>query len=134
MYIKRFRETKEKVKRRETEKIFNSEDISWEQAQELSKKDVDYDNKCKISKARLKHNLPGIENTPSWNAELIYSILIDEPQILEKRWRLKQLENEELFLAVFKTEKKHGFEFGFTANEVWKTASTKIEALKNARR
>ena len=123
-------ETKEKVKRREAEKTFNSEDITWEQAQELSLKDVDYETKCKISKARLKHNLPGIENTPSWNAELIYTILIDEPQILEKRWRLKQLENEELFKAVFKTEKKYGFEFGFTAPEMWKSSSTKIETLK----
>lgn len=123
-------ETKEIVKRREAEKIFNSEDITWEQAQELSKKDVDYETKCKIRKARLKHQLPGIEETPSWGVDFIYTVLLDETKFLDARWRLKQFENEELFKAVFKTEKRYNFEFGFTPNEAWKSTSTKIEALK----
>ena len=55
------KETKEIVKRREASKIFNSPDIDWEKAQELKKKEVDYDTKCKIRKAELKHKLPQIQ-------------------------------------------------------------------------
>ena len=123
-------ETKETVKKREAEKVFSSEDITWEQSQELSKKDVNYDDKCKIRKARLKHQLPEIEQTPSWNADFVYAVDVDDKQFLTKRWRLKQLQDEELFAAVFKSEKKFNFENGFTARDIWKSSSTKIEALK----
>jgi hypothetical protein len=123
-------ETKETVKIREAEKVFNSEDMTWEQSQELSKKDVNYDDKCKIRKARLKHQLPGIEETPSWNADFVYAVDVDDKQFLTKRWRLKQLQDEELFKAVFKSEKKFNFEHGFSARDIWKSTSTKIEALK----
>jgi Origin of replication binding protein len=118
------------VKRREAEKVFNSEDINWEQAQQLSKKDVNYNDKCKIRKARIKHKLPGIENTASWNADFIYTLDIDKPKFIDERWRLMQLQNDELAKAVFKFEKKYNFENGFTPQEVWKANSTKIEALK----
>ncbi|NJL78629.1 MAG: hypothetical protein HC917_06810 [Richelia sp. SM2_1_7] len=123
-------ETKETVKKREAQKVFSSEDITWEQSQELSKKDVNYDDKCKIRKARLKHQLPGIEQTPSWNTDFVYAVDVDDKQFLLKRWRLKQLQDEELFAAVFKSEKKFNFEHGFSARDVWKSTSTKIEALK----
>ena len=108
-------ETKETVKIREAQKVFNSEDITWEQSQELSKKDINYDDKCKVRKARLKHQLPGIEQTPSWNADFVYVVDLDDKQFLTKRWRLKQLQDEELFKAVFKSEKKFNFEHGFSA-------------------
>jgi len=124
------KEVKEFVKRREAQKIFDSPDIDHEKAQELAKQDVNYDVKCQISKARLKHQLPGIEETESWKVDFIYSALIDQPKFLGQRWRLKQLQDEELFKAVFKNEKKYNFEFGFTANDVWKSTSTKIDALK----
>ena len=55
---------------------------------------------------------------------------VDDKQFLTKRWRLKQLQDEELFAAVFKSEKKFNFENGFTARDIWKSSSTKIEALK----
>jgi len=124
------KETKELVKRREAEKIFNAPDIDWDKAQELAKQDVSFDDKCKIRKSRLKHQLPGIEDTPSWNADFIYTVLLDQSKFLDQRWRLKQLQDEELFKAVFRFEKKYNFEFGFTANDAWKSASTKIEVLK----
>jgi len=123
-------QTKETVKRREAEKVFNSQDIDWEKAQELLKKDVDYDRKCQIRKARLKHQLPGIEETPSWNTDFVYTTLVDQPQFLDKRWRLRQFQDEELSKAVFKSEKKYNFEFGFTPMDAWKSTSTKLEALK----
>lgn len=123
-------ETKEQVKIREAQKVFNSEDITWEQSQELSKKDINYDDKCKVRKARLKHQLPGIENTSSWNADFVYAVDVDDKQFLTKRWRLKQLQDDELFKAVFKSEKKFNFEHGFSSKDVWKSTSTKIEALK----
>ncbi len=123
-------EVKELVKRREAEKIFSAPDITYEKAQELAKKDVNYDDKCQIRKARLKHQLPGIEETSSWNADFIYTVLLDQTHFLDQRWRLKQFQDEELFKAVFKFEKKYSFEFGFTPNDVWKSTSTKIEALK----
>jgi len=124
-------EVKERVKIREAEKVFGSEDISWEQAQELGKKDVDYNTKCKIRKARLKNKLPGIEETGSWNADLVYSVDVHDTKFLDARWRLKQLQSTELSNATFKLEKKYNFETGsFTALDAWKATSTKIEALK----
>lgn len=123
-------ETKEMVKQREAEKVFNSEDIDWEKAQQLSKQDVNFDDKCKIRKARIKHQLPGIKNTSSWSADFIRAVDIDDPKAISKRWRLKQLQDEELFKAVFKSEKKFNFEHGFQAKDIWKSTSTKIEVLK----
>jgi cell division protein ZapA (FtsZ GTPase activity inhibitor) len=123
-------QTKELVKRREAEKIFNSENIDWEKAQELSKTDVNYDTKCVIRKARLKHQLPGIEQTQSWNSDFVYMALLDQPQFINKRWRLKQFQDERLAQAVFKSEKKYNFEFGFAPTDIWKSTSTKLEALK----
>jgi len=124
-------EVKERVKIREAEKVFGSEDITWEQSQELGKKDVDYDTKCKIRKARLKNKLPGIEETGSWNADLVYSVDVHETKFLDARWRLKQLQSTELSNATFKLEKKYNFETGsFIALDAWKATSTKIEALK----
>lgn len=124
------KEAKETVKRREAEKVFNSEDMEWDKAQELSKKDNDYDTKCKIRKARLKHRLPGIESTQSWNTDFVYAVELDAPQFLTQRWRLKQIQNEELAKAVFKTERAYNFEHGFTSQDIWKSNHTKIEALK----
>ena len=124
------KETKEEVMKREAEKIYNSEDIDFEKAQELSRQDVNYDVKCKIRKARLRHKLPGIEDTQSWNADFIKTVLLDEQQFIDKRWRLKQLQDDELSKAVFKSEKKFNFENGFRYKDVWKASSTKLEALK----
>lgn len=124
------KETKEEVVKREAEKIYNSEDIDFEKAQELSKQDVNYDVKCKIRKARLRHKLPGIEDTQSWNADFIKTVLLDEQQFIDKRWRFKQLQDDELGKAVFKSEKKFNFENGFQFKDVWKFTSTKMEALK----
>ena len=106
------KETKEAVMKREAEKIYNSEDIDFEKAQELSKQDVNYDVKCKIRKARLRHKLPGIEDTQSWNADFIKTVLLDEQQFIDKRWRFKQLQDNELSSAIFKSEKKFNFENG----------------------
>ena len=124
------KETKEEVMKREAEKIFNSEDIDFEKALELSKQDVNYDVKCKIRKARLRHKLPGIEDTQSWNADFIKTVLLDEQQFIDKRWRLKQLQDDELSSSVFKSEKKFNFENGFQYKDIWKATSTKLEALK----
>ncbi|BDA76604.1 hypothetical protein CAL7716_107700 (plasmid) [Calothrix sp. PCC 7716] len=121
---------KENVKKREAEKVFKSQDIDWEKAQELSKKDINYDDKCKVRKARIKHKLPGIEETSSWSADFFYSFDVDDTKFLDAHWRLMQLENTELANAVFKMEKKFNFEKGFTAQDAWKSTSTKIEALK----
>lgn len=123
-------DVKELVKRREAEKIFSAPDITYEKAQELAKQDVNYEVKCQIRKARLKHQLPGIEETPSWNADFVYTVLLDQTHFLDQRWRLKQFQDEELFNATFKFEKKYNFEFGFAPQDVWKSTSTKIEALK----
>ena len=124
------KENKEVVKRREAEKIFNSTDIDYERALELDKQEVNYDVKCQIRKARLKHELPGIEDTPSWNADLVYAVLIEKREFLRKRWRLKQFQNEELYTAVFKNEKKYNMEFGFEARRVWMDTSAKLKTLK----
>jgi hypothetical protein len=123
-------DVKEFVKRREAEKIFNSIDIDYEKALELDKKDVNFDVKCQIRKARLKHQLPGIEETPSWNADFVYAVLLDQPDFLKKRWRLKRFQSEELGKAIFKAERKYNFEFGFEPKDVWKATSTKLHALK----
>jgi hypothetical protein len=124
------RDTKEFVKRREAEKVFNSVDIDYDKALQLDKGDVNYDVKCQIRKARLKHQLPGIEETPSWNADFVYAVLLDQPDFLNKRWRLKRFQNKELAKAMFKVERKYNFEFGFEPKDVWKATSTKLHALK----
>ncbi|MCP6763275.1 MAG: hypothetical protein NHB32_31870 [Fischerella sp. CENA71] len=124
------KQTKEIIKVREAQKIFDSADIDWEKAQEMMKKDTNYDEKCQIAKARLKHELPGIEDTSSWSPELVKTLLIDEPQFLKGRWRLMQMQNEELAKAVFKNSHKYGFENSFTGNDLWKAETTKIDALK----
>lgn len=125
-----YQTAKENVKMREAEKVFNSQDIDWEKAQELSKKDINYDDKCKVRKARIKHKLPGVEETSSWNADFFYSFDVDDTKFLDARWRLYQLRNTELANSVFKIEKKFNFEKGFTPQDAWKSTSTKIEALK----
>ncbi|WP_026730801.1 hypothetical protein [Fischerella sp. PCC 9605] len=124
------KETKEIIKEKEAKKIFDSPDIEWEKAQELMKKDVNYDQKCQIAKARLKHLLPGIEDTPSWSPQLVKALLIDDPQFINKRWRLMQLQDQELARAVFKNSHSYNFEHGFTPDDVWKTSTTKIDVLK----
>ena len=123
-------QNKEKVKRREAQKIFDSSDISWSAAQELANKDVDYDTKCKIRKSWLKHQLPGIEKTDSWTVDFIYTVLLDKTQFLDQRWRLKQLQDQQLFNASLKSQLESNFEFGFSPVEAWKSRHTKIEALK----
>jgi hypothetical protein len=124
------KDARESVKRREAEKIFNSQDITWEQAQQLEKREICYDDKCKVRKAKLKHRLPGIDGSESWSPELIYHLVIDKPGFIEERWRLKQLQNKHLFDSVFKLEKKFSLANGFTPQDVWKATSTKIESLK----
>ncbi|OKH35807.1 hypothetical protein NIES2101_37370 [Calothrix sp. HK-06] len=123
-------DAKKVVKRREADKVFNSDDISWKEAQDLSAKDVNYDDKCKIRKATIKHKLPGIEETPSWSADFIYLFDVENSKFIDSRWRLKQLQNKELLHAVFKTSKQYNFEYGFVAQDIWKNPSTKIDALK----
>lgn len=128
---KEVKETKELVKQREAEKIYTSENIDWEEAQQLRRKEVDYDTRCKIRKAQLKHRLPGIEKTQSWNSSFVRLVEIDDPQFINKRWRWKQLQDEELFKAVIKSENKFSFKHGFQAKDIWKSTSIKIEALKS---
>ena len=128
---KEVKETKELVKQREAEKIYTSENIDWKEAQELQRKEVDYHVRCKIRKARLKHKLPGIHKTESWSSSFVRVVEVDDPQFISKRWRLKQLQDEELFKAVIKSENKFNFKHGFQAKDIWKSTSIKIEALKS---
>jgi len=124
------KETKEFVKDREASQTFKAEDIDYEKAQELNKKELNWETKCKVTKAMFKHSLPGIENTESWSVDLIRSTVVDNSKFISQRWRLKQLQDPELFKAVFIIQKRYNFENGFSPKDIWKSNSTKIEALK----
>ena len=120
----------EERKDKEARQYFESESIDYEKAQELSKKDLDWETKCKVIKAKFKHSLPGIENTESWEVDLIRALVVDNPKFVSQRWRLMQLQDPELFNAVFTIQKRFNFENGFSPKDIWKSDSTKIEALK----
>ncbi len=124
------KETKQAILTRQAIKIFESIDIDFETAQILNQSDQDYDVQCQVQKAFLKHRLPGIEHTTSWSAEFIYQVLLKNPHFLESRWRLHQLQDEELAKAEFINNNKHSFEEGFNPMEVWHNKSTKLEALR----
>ena len=124
------KETKQAILMRQAIKIFESIDIDFETAQILNQSDQDYDVQCQVQKAFLKHRLPGIEHTTSWSPEFIYQVLLKNPHFLEGRWRLHQLQDEELAKAEFVNNNKHSFEQGFSPMEVWHNKSTKLEALR----
>ncbi|MEM6751477.1 MAG: plasmid replication protein, CyRepA1 family [Cyanobacteria bacterium P01_C01_bin.38] len=123
-------DAKEFVKDREANQIFNAPDIDEEKAKQLAKMEVDWLTKCQVTKANFKQSLPGIEATESWGVDLIRALVVDNPKLIHQRWRLKQFESDELFNAVFKKQKEFNFEFGFSCKDVWKSESTRIEALK----
>jgi hypothetical protein len=123
-------EAKEFVKDREAKQIFNAPDIDEEKAKQLAKMEVDWLTKCQVTKFNFKHYLPGIEETESWGVDLIRALVVDNPKLIHQRWRLKQFEDEELFNAVFKKQKEFNFQHGFSSKDVWKSESTRIEALK----
>ncbi len=134
-----FKETKKAILMRQAIKIFESIDIDFETAQILNQSDQDYDVQCQVQKAFLKHRLPGIEHTTSWSPEFIYQVLLKNPHFLEGRWRLHQLQDEELAKAEFINNNKHSLERraasatneeGFNPMEVWSNKSTKLEALR----
>ena len=124
------KETKQAILMRQAIKIFESIDIDFETAQILNQSDQDYDVQCQVQKAFLKHRLPGIEHTTSWSPEFIYQVLLKNPHFLEGRWRLHQLQDQELAKAEFINNNKHSFEQGFNPMEVWYNKSTKLEALR----
>ncbi|KST63537.1 hypothetical protein [Mastigocoleus testarum] len=125
-----FKETKEVIGMRHATKVHGSISIDIDTAQILSQTDQSYDVQCQVEKAFLMHRLPGIEHTTSWSPEFIYQISVKNPHFLEGRWRLHQLQDEELAKAEFINNNKHSFEEGFNPMEVWSNKSTKLEALR----
>ncbi|NJO30434.1 MAG: hypothetical protein HC874_25000, partial [Richelia sp. SL_2_1] len=123
-------ETKEMVKHREAEKVFNSEDIDWEKAQELSKLDLNFDDKCKIRKARIKHDLPDIEQTPSWTTDFVRAVDIDDSKFIGRQWRMKRLQTSDLFTSDFKKQQAYNLEHDYQWKDAWNNDSIRIEALK----
>lgn len=121
---------KEAVHLAKANKIFNSEEIPFEEAEKLNKsQNHSYDVQCKIAKAYFIHTLPGIENTPSWTPELIKAH-IKNGSVISGMWKYIQLINPELGEAVFKKRHKNILEFGLSPNEVLRDNSVVIDFLR----
>lgn len=124
------KQTKEMILRQEAENLFNIKDITWEEAQEKSKRDNGIEVQRQIEKAGIKHKLPGIENSESWSPELIYQLQLKHPGLIDKLWKLKQLQDENLAKAVNKINNHYGYEHDFTKKDIWKSYSVKIKAMR----
>ena len=122
------KQNKELVKDRESEKIYNARDLTWEQSQLLDAKDVGYNDQCAIKKAKLKHELPGIENSMAWSPELIRAFM-DNRSWIENQKQLMQAPDKDLVKAVFLTTKKNSIENGFSLGEIYYDKRIRTEAL-----
>jgi len=79
-------------KEKEAQEIFNSPDISLEEAQEISRSNkARWPERCQAEKCYLKARLPGIEDTKLWGWEFIDRIRSKDRSLLN------QLENSWLF-------------------------------------
>ena len=79
-------------KEQESQEIFNSPDITLEEAQEISRSNkARWPERCQAEKAFLKARLPAIENTELWKWEFIHRIRGKDSSLLN------HLENSWLF-------------------------------------
>lgn len=79
-------------KEKEAQEIFDSPDISLEEAQEISRSNkARWPERCQAEKCYLKARLPGIEDTKLWGWELVHRIRSKDKALLS------QLENSWLF-------------------------------------
>ncbi|MEM7556091.1 MAG: plasmid replication protein, CyRepA1 family [Cyanobacteria bacterium P01_A01_bin.84] len=121
------------TKDRDSNDIFNSSDITSEKLEEMSKsKNHDWENQCKIAKAKLKYvYLPGIENTESWNKDIFRILNIEHKTLLSKLWRFEQFKNDELFKARFKLRNDLKLQYSdYPSIQFWKDDSRKIAIIK----
>jgi hypothetical protein len=68
---KRVKDEGNEVKKRNCHDIFTAKMIDPQLIPELNF-DASWEKRCEMTNAKLRERLPGIENTPSWNEELIY--------------------------------------------------------------
>ena len=79
-------------KEQESQEIFNSPDITLEEAQEISRSNkARWPERCQAEKAFLKARLPGIEDTKLWGWEFVHRIRGKDSSLLN------HLENSWLF-------------------------------------
>ncbi len=126
-----YKASRETVKNAEAQKIYDARDLTWEETQRLDSQDADYDLQCAIAKSKFKHSLPGIEVSIAWTPELIRAAVIDDKKFVNRRWRLRQLNNEALFNATLKLSRKFNFETGiFNPGDVFFSEHIKIRAFR----
>jgi hypothetical protein len=79
-------------KEQESQEIFNSPDISFEEAQEISRSNkARWPERCQAEKAFLKAKLPAVESTSLWTWEFVHRIRGKDSSLLN------HLENSWLF-------------------------------------
>ena len=86
-------------KEKEAQEIFESPDISLEEAQEIARSNkATWPERCQAEKCRLKALLPGIEDTERWNWQFVHRIRFDDralPSQLEAAWLFNNPEDAE---------------------------------------
>ena len=86
----------ETVKKRAAEEIFNAEDIDEKQAEDIAAKWAStWEDRVKLIKASYKKQLPGIEESVLWSADLIQFLKYDEPKLISAAGLLHQFKNPE---------------------------------------
>lgn len=123
--------TKEEVNLRTATKIFNAPDIEYEKALEYKKlNDRKYEIDLQIYKAEYKHQMPGIENTNSWQPELIKVLKNDASKFLEYYWRLQNLLNPELSIAELKIIGQSKLKNDLTTMNMYKEEESKLATMR----
>jgi hypothetical protein len=86
-------------KEQESQEIFNSPDITLEEAQEISRRNkARWPERCQAEKAFLKAKLPGIETTELWKWEFVHRIRGKDSSLLghlENSWLFHNPEDAE---------------------------------------
>lgn len=85
---KKAKEATEQVKRQNCSDIFNAEKVAPELVDEL-KFDATWEERAKVTQAKLRERLPGIEETSAWTEDFIYLVRYDDRNFinnLENYW------------------------------------------------
>lgn len=89
-------ETRKQIQWKEANDIFYAEDISIDEALQISKKDTaDVKKQNAIKKALFKHRLPDIERTKSWKPEIIRDLVVKDQKLIGKLSNYLRLCNKE---------------------------------------
>lgn len=92
--IKEVKAERQEIKRGDSVEIFNANDISDDQAAEISSSTSrTWQQQAQIAKHSIKSKLPGIESSPIWGNEFVFAVQYQDRDLISNAERFLLLQN-----------------------------------------